>query len=107
MLIDKDKVEARFVVGLPAKGRHIDGEQAAIMLCEQVPKIVTESLQYAQLDGAALLQHVEIVEDADWLRTQLVEKGLVAFVSNGAILPRRSGIGRSPLIRSSCGLPIP
>ncbi len=90
-------VEVRFIVGLPAGGRRILGRQAAEMLCDDIPYIVHRSLKYEQLDADACRRHVETVEDADWLRKQLPEKNLVAFVANGAILPRRSGIDDRPL----------
>ncbi|NES70380.1 MAG: ABC-ATPase domain-containing protein, partial [Okeania sp. SIO2D1] len=84
-------------VGLPANGRRILGRQAAEMLCDDMPYIVHRSLKYEQLDADACRRHVETVEDADFLRKQLVEKNLIAFVANGAILPRRSGVDPRPL----------
>ncbi|KAI9135153.1 ABC-ATPase domain-containing protein [Acaryochloris sp. CCMEE 5410] len=94
--IDDEQVELRFWVGLPARGRRIDGWQAADLLCEQIPQLV-EGLLYAQLPIQHLQHHIDTQEDADWLRQQLSTQGLVAFVADGAILPRRSGIDRRPL----------
>ena len=91
------QLEIRFVVGLPARGRRILGRQAAAMLCEDLPEIVNNIL-YKSLDPKAIQQHVETVEDADWLRQQLPQRNLVAFVANGAILPRRSGVDARPLL---------
>ena len=90
-------VEIRLIVGLPAGGRRILGRQAAEMLCDDLPYIVHRSLKYEQLDPDACRRHVETVEDADWLRQQLAERNLVAFIANGAILPRRSGVDDRPL----------
>ena len=90
-------VELRFVVGLPAFGRRIAGRQAAEMLCDDIPELVDRSLRYAQLDAAAVQRHVNTTEDADWLRSQLATKALVAFVGDGAVLPRRSGVDDRPL----------
>jgi predicted ABC-class ATPase len=90
-------VEARFMVGLPAQGRRILGWQAMQLLCEDLPQIVERSLKYANLDAREILRHVETAEDADWLRQQLPDRGLVAFVADGAILPRRSGVDDRPL----------
>ncbi len=95
--VDESMVEARFVVGLPAKGRKILGRQAADMLCEDIPEIVDQALIYQSLSPKAIRHHVETVEDADWLRQQLSERNLTAFVPNGAILPRRSGVDDRPL----------
>ncbi|MGV2828511.1 ABC-ATPase domain-containing protein [Myxosarcina sp. GI1(2024)] len=95
--IDKNFVEVRFVVGLPAKGRRILGRQAAEMLCEDLPDIVESALLYSSLNAREIERHVATIEDADWLREQLSAKKLVAFVTNDAILPRRSGIDFRPL----------
>lgn len=90
-------IEVRFTVGLPAQGRRILGRQATELLCEDVLDIVEESLFYESLSPQALQQQVATVEDTQWLRMQLAEKGLVAFVPNGAVLARQSGIDDRPL----------
>ncbi|MDY6803223.1 MAG: ABC-ATPase domain-containing protein [Cyanobacteriota bacterium] len=90
-------IELRLVVGLPASGRRILGRQGAQMLCDDIPQIVRRALKYEQLDAEACRRHVETAEDADWLREQLPSKDLVAFVANGSILPRRSGVDDRPL----------
>ena len=95
--INDEFVEVRFVVGLPAFGRQIAGQEADQMLCEQLPKLVDSTLKYRNLDTDAIQCHVETSEDADWLRQQLAPQGLVAFVADGAVLPRRSGVDERPL----------
>ena len=97
VFIDDNYLEVRFVVGLPARGRRILGRQAAEMLCEDIPDLVTQALLYQALNAQEIQQQVETIEDADWLRQQLSVKGLVAFVANGAILPRCSGVDFRPL----------
>jgi predicted ABC-class ATPase len=96
--INSEQLEVRFAVGLPARGRRILGRQAAELLCQDIPEIVTTSLLYKSLNPAAIQQQVETIEDADWLRQQLPSQNLVAFIANGAILPRRSGIDSHPLL---------
>ncbi|NEO36916.1 MAG: ABC-ATPase domain-containing protein [Moorea sp. SIOASIH] len=96
-LVSDEGVEIRFVVGLPARGRRISGRQAAEMLCQDIPDIIEQSIKYEVLDPAAIKHHVETVEDADWLRQQLASHELVAFIPNGAILPRSSGVDDKPL----------
>ena len=91
------EVELRFVVGLPAFGRKIAGRHAEEMLLNELPEIVRASLLFAALDREALYRHIETNEDADTLRRMLPEKGLIAFVADGAVLPRRSGIDDRPL----------
>ena len=90
-------IEARFVMGLPAFGRRIAGRQAASMFFDELTEIVRRSLIFANVDAGKLARHVETAEDADSLRAQLRENGLIAFVADGAVLPRASGIDPGPL----------
>ncbi len=90
-------VEARFTAGLPAQGRRVLGRQACNLLLEDLPRIITNSL-YARSHAADdLWRHAAVNEDADALRSLLAERGLIAFVANGAILPRSSGVDDRPL----------
>jgi predicted ABC-class ATPase len=89
-------VVARFRIGLPARGRRILGHGAAELLAAAA-RTVEASLFFVAVDAAALRAHVEAVEDAAALRAQLPERRLVAFVADGARLPRRSGIDDRPL----------
>ena len=97
IIVTDDLVEARFVMGLPARGRRILGRQAAAMLCDELPKVVDSALKYASLNRKHLFTHLLVSEDADHLRDQLPSLGLIAFVADGSILPRRSGVDDRPL----------
>ncbi len=97
VIITSEWVEARFVVGLPAAGRRVLGKVADEILTSKVPAIVEKSLFYRNLDHEALNLHITTAEDADALRAALRKAGLVAFVADGSILPRRSGIDPRPL----------
>lgn len=95
--VTAEAVELRFTVGLPAFGRRIAGRQAAELLCQAVPDLVGKTLFYSALDGAQLQHHAGTAEDAEALRSQLSAHNLVAFVADGAILPRLSGVDERPL----------
>ena len=97
MVVESGFVEARMAVGLPARGRTVDGRAARAMLLEELPRVVREALTPAGIDRGAARAHVETVEDADHLRRQLPELGLVAFVADEAVLPRESGESDRPL----------
>lgn len=90
-------VEARFTVGLPAQGRSVLGEWAAAVLVENLPWYIAAGLRYDRLDGAAVQRHVECVEDTETLRESLSAAGLVAFIGDGSILPRKSGASDEPM----------
>jgi predicted ABC-class ATPase len=101
VVLDDRWLEARFVVGLPAMGRTILGREAMGIFFEEIPLVVEQSLFYRSHDPSRVKDHVDAAEDQDYLREMLPERGLVAFIADGAILPRRSGVDDRPLDRGA------
>ncbi len=97
VFISDYEVETRFRVGLPAFGRSVAGRIAETMFFDELPRIVQASLMFRSLDTGALNRHIEVIEDADFLRDELGNRHLIAFVADGTILPRASGIDSRPL----------
>lgn len=97
VVIRDEYVEARFFMGLPSSGRNIASSVAMEMLFEELPAIVSASLFLENLDSERIYRHVKTTEDAEHLRNSLSSKNLVAFVADGSILPRRSGVDERPL----------
>ncbi len=97
MIINNDFVEARFFMGLPAFGRKISCVEALPMFFDELPDIVNASLFAKNLDHKMLYYHIESVEDAEYLRNSLEQLGIVAFVADGSLLPRASGIDPVPM----------
>ncbi|PZD95351.1 ATPase [Paenibacillus sambharensis] len=93
--VDRDKVEVRLSVGLPAAGRSILAREAVHLLCELVPAAAREGLLNA--DRGKLQQHLQLADQQAAIRAYLKEHGYTAFVANGSILPRESGISSRPL----------
>jgi len=93
----EDYVEARFTAGLPARGRTILGQQAQEMFFHEIPLIVQRSLLYENVSGQKARHFVECNEDQSFLREELKRRRLVAFIANGSILPRLSGISGLPM----------
>lgn len=90
-------VTLRFEAGLPAHGRTVDGRAAAKMLLDFVPECVERTLF---VDDGLLDQAwaaVELADDQRAAREQMEASDLVAFVANGSILPRESGVSQRPL----------
>ena len=85
-------VEARFQIGLPARGRRISGQAAWILIDEGVRDAARALLNVDGIDA-----HVASVCRQRKLRRAMIEAGLVAFVSDGAVLPRESGVTQRPL----------
>lgn len=92
-----ETLQCRFLLGLPARGRTILGLQAEEMLFDELPRLVERGLDLQILPPGGLERHLAAAEDQDALRRALPGEGLVAFVAEGAILPRRSGIDPRPL----------
>jgi predicted ABC-class ATPase len=97
MIVDPSGVEARLVVGLPASGRTILAKEAKEIFFKELPAITHKALIYKNLPRNSLEKHIQVIEDQEALRHQLRARGLVAFVANGSLLPRRSGVDDRPL----------
>ena len=97
VVIKNRQIEARIEVGLPARGRTILGRIARHTLINVLPQIVEHALCYRNINVSQLEQQVELMIDQEEIRQQLVKRDLVAFVANGAILPRKSGVSDLPM----------
>lgn len=97
VLIKEHHLEARFEVGLPAAGRRVLGRAADQIFRQMIPQIVDRALLYRNIDQGALKRQIALMLDQEHVRAELVKRNLVAFVANGAILPRESGVSDRPL----------
>ena len=87
----------RFSVGFPANGRTINASQLERILFEFLPACVTATLFYRRLPAAKVQSVIHLAEDQQFIRSQLASLGLCAFVANGSILPRQSGVSDRPM----------
>lgn len=94
---NKSFFEARFYVGFPARGRSVLARELEKIIFNIIPNIVESTFIYENIDKLALINRVKLMEDQCFIRENLKEKRLVAFVANGSILPRESGISARPL----------
>lgn len=97
VLFTDEGIELRFTVHLPARGRTILGRQAEEILGQRLPEVIERTVSTAHLDTNSLEKHCATVEDQTALRAELDSAGLVSFIGDGAILPRRSGVDDRPL----------
>lgn len=96
-IIDGNALELRITVALPARGRTIEGHVADETVTQILP-IVAEKILYAQKDDAdQCAAHVTCIDEQEELRNQLANLGLIAFVSDGATLPREAGDSDKPM----------
>ncbi len=96
--LDGDKIVARLFVGLPARGRTIDGHAAYEMFFMDIPEIVKKCLFAQAVNMEHLRDFIVFHRDQVALRRMLTERGIIAFVADGAVLPRESGISDKPMV---------
>ena len=90
-------VTLRMEMGFPANGRTINARELEKILFEFVPECVRYSLFYKNMNEGKLREIIDLAEDQHYIREMLSELGLCAFVANGSILPRESGISAKPM----------
>lgn len=95
VLVHQEYIEVRLSVGLPAAGRSILGRAAIKLLCEQVPSLVLGALD--GMDRRRLRTHLELADQQQAIRDFLAANHMVAFIADGAVLPRESGVSDRPL----------
>ncbi|MFL0197203.1 ABC-ATPase domain-containing protein [Clostridium sp. WILCCON 0269] len=97
VLIRDQWIEVRFEMGLPAAGRRILGKAANRIFKEILPEVVDYALIYKNIDQKALKNQIDLIIDQEYIRKELERRSLVAFIANGSILPRESGVSDKPL----------
>ena len=95
--IDNGNILVRFEAGFPAFGRTINAEGLRKILFNYLPEIVRKSLYYKNLDHVKVKGVIELSEDQHVLQ----KRHLVAFVANGSVLPRESGVSQKPMANAT------
>ena len=87
----------RLEVGFPANGRTINARELDKLLFDLLPRCVQGSLIYAAWKPERLRAIADLAEDQAYIRQALPRLGLCAFVADGSILPRSSGVSQLPM----------
>ena len=87
----------RMEIGFPADGRTINARELEKILFDFVPECVKHALLYKNVDAKRLRSIIDLAEDQHYIREMLPKMGLCAFVADGSILPRESGISPRPM----------
>lgn len=90
-------ITARFFIGFPANGRTINATELEKILFDFLPVCVQKAFLYRNINHKELEQTIFLAEDQTYIRSQLAKRNLVAFVADGSILPRESGISSRPM----------
>lgn len=99
-LYEDGSVRVRFNIGFPANGRLILARELERILFVTLPTVVNESLIYKNYTPKMkeeLQETWQLAMDQTAIRDQLKALGLAAFVADGSILPRESGVSQKPM----------
>ena len=76
MLVNKEWVEARISIGLPARGRTILGHSALQLFTTSLPYVIQHSMMTTAYDLKDLEAFVQCAEDQDYLRQKIITDGI-------------------------------
>lgn len=100
VVFSENKMELRFEMGFPARGRSILADEMIKLLFDTLPKLAEGCLFYNKWDAKSrqrLQDAVFLADDQKALREELEKRKLAAFVADGSVLPRESGISDLPM----------
>lgn len=95
--ITENKIIVRFEVGFPANGRTINAPELEKILFDFIPVCVEQSLYYDKTPKQELEKIIFLAEDQHFIRDEMKKQDIVAFIADGSILPRESGVSDKPL----------
>ncbi|MFG6352409.1 MAG: ABC-ATPase domain-containing protein, partial [Oscillospiraceae bacterium] len=90
-------VTLRFEVGFPANGRTINARELEKILFDFIPVCVEQGLLYSAVPKGKVGQIIDLAEDQHFIRGELKRLELAAFVADGSVLPRESGVSDRPM----------
>lgn len=90
-------ITVRMEIGFPANGRTINAGELVKILFDFLPLCVKQTLLAVSCPREGLERVLFLADDQQYIRQELKNRGLVAFVANGAILPRKSGVSALPM----------
>lgn len=95
--MDGKGITVRFEAGFPANGRTINSGELIKILFDFLPRCVRSVCFYRNRKAQEVMEVVHLAEDQAAIRRELINKNLVSFVADEAILPRESGISSRPM----------
>ncbi|MBR2528456.1 MAG: ABC-ATPase domain-containing protein [Blautia sp.] len=90
-------VVLRFEVGFPANGRTINSRELIRILFDELPPWLEKCLFYRNLGQEKVKRSMDLADDQAFIRRELSKRHLTAFVADGSVLPRESGISDRPM----------
>lgn len=95
--LNRDIVEVRLELGLPATGRRVLGREARKILIDDLPRVINDSISKKAINLKEKNRYLALAYDQNMVREYLRQNNAVAFIANGSVLPRESGISDKPM----------
>lgn len=93
--LQENKTVICLSIGLPANGRRINGKEAHKLFFRAIPNIIEQA--FFKLDDSRLDEAMCLADQHEAIKAELQNNDWIAFVANGSILPRKSGISDKPM----------
>ncbi len=94
MRLTEQAVEARIEVGFPAYGRTIAADELRDILFDVLPQVADRAFRMGPQLRQVLESAAALADDQLFIRQELKRLDLAAFVADGSILPRASGVSQ-------------
>ncbi|MDC3413633.1 ABC-ATPase domain-containing protein [Aquibacillus sp. 3ASR75-11] len=93
--LDPEHITVCLSIGLPANGRKINGKEAEKLFFSALPSILENSIY--SIKDETLEKAAQLADQQQSIRQKMKENNWIAFIADGAILPRESGVSNRPL----------
>ncbi len=97
VIFDKSELEVRMEIGFPARGRTILADELETILFSILPQILEHACYKKNLKESEIEKRILLAVEQEEIRKQMKKKGLIAFLADGSILPRESGVSERPM----------
>lgn len=84
-------------IGFPANGRTVNARELEKILFSFLPECIKASLYCRSYSPKQVSEVMHLSDDQQAIRQELKKQGLIAFVANGSILPRATGVSDKPM----------
>ncbi|GAE91902.1 isopentenyl-diphosphate delta-isomerase [Gracilibacillus boraciitolerans JCM 21714] len=96
--LKQDQMIICLSIGLPANGRKINGKEAEKLFFTILPSILKNSV--FAISDEDIEKRVHLADQHLAIRQKMKDNNWIAFIADGAILPRASGISDKPLTKA-------
>lgn len=93
----KTGIAVRFEIGFPANGRTINSGELIHILFDFLPQCIHRVFFYSQQNPKEVKAVIDLADDQQFIREELKRLHLAAFIADGSVLARESGVSSRPM----------